>query len=191
MRRLITGMKMSLDGRIEGPQGYADWVQAWSEDYGITQQIDACVLGGGMYPGYETYWTSIQNEPGKQVWITGNPPTAAEIEWARFAAHTPHYVISTTLNSASWPNTRFLRSLEELAALKQQPGKDIYLMGGARVTAALLDAGLLDELRLIVYPVVAGEGKPLFAEIKQPRHLKLHGVQPLPDGLVSMTYTVL
>lgn len=100
-------------------------------------------------------------------------------------------MISTTLNSASWPNTRFLRSLEELAALKQQPGKDIYLMGGARVTAALLDAGLLDELRLIVYPVVAGEGKPLFAEIKQPRHLKLHGVQPLPDGLVSMTYTVL
>lgn len=55
MRKLISGMKISLDGRMEGPDGYADWVTAWSEDYGLTPHIDACLLGGGMYPGYEQY----------------------------------------------------------------------------------------------------------------------------------------
>jgi hypothetical protein len=48
MRKLITGMKLSLDGKMEGSEGYADWVEAWSEDYGLTPQIDACVVGGGM-----------------------------------------------------------------------------------------------------------------------------------------------
>jgi hypothetical protein len=82
MRKLITGMKISVDGKIAAPEGMADWVQAWSDDYGLTPQIDACVLGGGMYPGYEQYWTGIQNQPNKPAWITGNAPTPAEIEWA-------------------------------------------------------------------------------------------------------------
>ena len=51
MRKLIAGMKMSIDAKIEGPAGIADWVEAWSEDYGLMPEIDACVLGGGMYPG--------------------------------------------------------------------------------------------------------------------------------------------
>jgi len=83
MRKLIAGMKISVDGKVEGPKDGADWVEAWSEDYGLTPQVDACLLGGGMYPGYEQYWTAIQNEPDKPVWITGSAPTPAEIEWAR------------------------------------------------------------------------------------------------------------
>ena len=63
MRNLIAGMKISVDGKMEGPEATADWVDAWSEDYGLTPQIDACVIGAAMYPGYERYWTSIQNEP--------------------------------------------------------------------------------------------------------------------------------
>src|SRR5215831_19006905 len=129
-RKLIAGMKISVDGKIEGPEGTADWVEAWSDDYGLMPQVDACLLGGGMYPGYERYWTAIQNEPDKPVWITGSAPTSAEIEWAGFAAQTPHYVLSRTLTSALWPKTSFVRGLEEIAALKQQPGKDIYLVGG-------------------------------------------------------------
>src|SRR5215510_14804548 len=101
MRKLIAGMKISADGKVEGPAGTADWVEAWSEDYGLTSQLDACVLGGGMYPGYERYWSAIQQEPGKPVWITGSAPTPAEIDWARFAAHTPHYVLSSTLDRKS------------------------------------------------------------------------------------------
>jgi len=190
MRKLIAGMKVSVDAKLEGPQGTADWVDAWSEDYGLMPQIDACLLGGGMYPGYEGYWSSIRNEPDKPVWITGNPPTPAELEWARFAAKTPHYVFSNTLTSAQWPNTRFVRSLEEITALKQQPGKDIYLIGGARTTASLIDAGLVDELRLIVYPLIAGEGKALFATTEHRRELELREVEQLQGGLLRLIYGV-
>jgi len=55
MRSLIAAMKISIDGKMQGPEGTADWVEAWSEDFGLTPRIDACLLGGGMYPGYETY----------------------------------------------------------------------------------------------------------------------------------------
>ena len=187
MRKLIAGMKLSLDGKIEGSEGYADWVEAWSEDYGLMPQVDACVVGGGIYPGYERYWTAIQNEPDTPVWITGSTPTPAEVEWARFAARTPHYVLSNTLTSALWPKTSFVRGHEGIAALKQQPGKDIYLMGGARITASLIDAGLVDELRLIVYPLIAGEGKALFATAER-RGLELRKVKQLQGGRVSLIY---
>jgi dihydrofolate reductase len=189
MRKLITAMKISVDGKMEGPET-ADWVKAWSDDYGLTPQIDACVLGAGMYPGYEQYWTAIQNEPEKPVWITGSAPTTAEIEWARFAAHTPHYVLSRAVTSALWPNTSFVRGHEEIAALKQQPGKDIYLVGGARTVASFIDAGLVDELRLIIYPLIAGEGKALFATTERRRGLDLRKVQQLPDGRVSLIYAI-
>jgi dihydrofolate reductase len=188
VRKLIAAMKLSLDGKMEGPEGYADWVEAWSDDYGLTAQIDACVLGGGMYPGYERYWTGIQNEPDKPAWITGAAPTRAEIDWAGFAARTPHYVLSSTLASALWPKTRIVRRAEDIAALKQQDGKDIYLMGGARITASLIDAGLVDELRIIAYPLIAGEGRALFATPAHRRGLELRDVRQLEGGRLSLSY---
>ncbi|HRB81795.1 MAG TPA: dihydrofolate reductase family protein [Nitrospira sp.] len=190
MRKLIAGMKISVDGKIEGPEGHADWVEAWSDDYGLEPQVDACVLGGGMYPGYEQYWTAIQNTPDKPLPMTGKLPTRGEVEWARFAAQTPHYVLSCTLASALWPKASFIRKLEEVAALKQQPGKDIYLVGGARTTASLIDAGLVDELRLIVYPLIAGGGKALFATTERRRGLQLQKVQQLQGGRVSLIYGI-
>jgi len=117
-----------------------------------------------------------------------NKPTPAEREWARFIGQTPHYVLSRTVTSSLWPNTSFVRSIEQVAALKQQPGKDIYLVGGARTTASLIDAGLVDELRLIVYPLIAGEGKALFATTERRRGLELRKVQQLQDGRVSLIY---
>jgi dihydrofolate reductase len=189
MRKLIAGMKISVDGKMEGPVT-ADWVQAWSDDYGLNSQIDACVLGAGMYSGYERYWSAIQNEPDKPVWITDAAPTPAEIEWAFFAAQTPHYVLSSTLESALWPNTSFVRGLEEIVDLKKQAGKDIYLVGGARTTASFIDAGLVDELRLIVYPLIAGEGKALFATTERRRGLELRRVQQLGDGRLSLVYEI-
>ncbi|PAP98011.1 dihydrofolate reductase family protein [Mesorhizobium mediterraneum] len=190
MRKLITGMKISLDGKMEGPEGYADWVDAWSEEYGLMPQIDACLLGSAMYAGYERYWTAIQNEPDKPLPMTGKSPTPAELEWARFAEQTPHYVLSNTMTSALWPKTRFVRTFEDIAALKQQPGKDIYLMGGARMTASLIDAGLVDELRLIVYPLLVGDGKALFATTQNRRGLELRKVGQLSDGRVSLVYGI-
>jgi dihydrofolate reductase len=183
-------MKTSVDAKVEGPEGVADWVEAWSDDYDLMPQVDACMLGAGMYPGYEQYWTAIQNEPDKPHPLTGQLPTPAEIEWGRFAAETPHYVLSSTLNSAVWPKTSFVRGLEEVVALKQRPGKDIYLIGGARTTAGLIDAGLVDELRLIMYPLIAGEGKALFATTERRRGLDSRKVEQLPDGRVRLIYGI-
>ena len=171
MRRLITGFKTSVDGKIEGPDGFADWVDSWTDAYGLTPRIDACLLGAGMYPRYEQYWGAMQNEPDKPLPMTGRLPTADELEWARFAAKTPHFVLSSTLTAAAWPTTRFLRGADDVAALKRQAGKDIYLMGGARIAVSLIGAGLVDELRLIVYPLLAGQGKPLFETLVNRRRL--------------------
>jgi dihydrofolate reductase len=190
MRKLIAAMKISVDGKMEGPEGVADWVEAWSDDYGLMSQVDACVLGGGMYAGYEMYWTVVQNEPDKPLPMTGRLPTPDEVKWGRFAARTPHYVLSSTLTSALWPKTSFLRGIKEIAALKQQTGKDIYLVGGARTTASLIHAGLVDELRLIVYPLIAGEGKALFGTTERRHGLELRKVQQLQGGRVSLIYGI-
>ncbi|MEX0783916.1 MAG: dihydrofolate reductase family protein [Dehalococcoidia bacterium] len=190
VRKLIAGMQISVDGKSEGPEGYADWVESWADNYGIMPQIDACLLGGGMYPQYEQHWLAVQNEPDKPLPVTGTSTTPAEADWARFAAQTPHYVLSNTLTSAQWPGTSFLRGLEEVAALKNQRGKDIYLVGGARTVASLIDAGLVDELRLTVHPLVAGPGNALFAITELRRGLDLQKAQQLDGGRVSLTYTI-
>ncbi len=191
MRMLIAAMRMSIDGKIEGPEGYADWVDEWSDTFDLMPHVDACLLGATMYSGYEQYWTAVQeSEPDQPLPITGNVPTPDEVAYARFAAQTPHYVLSSTLTSALWPQTSFVRGLEEIAALKQQPGKDIYLIGGARTTASLIDAGLVDELRLIADPLIAGEGKTLFATTERRRGLELRNVQQLEGGRVSLIYGI-
>jgi dihydrofolate reductase len=183
-------MKLSVDGKLEGPAGYADWVDGWSEDYGLAPHIDTCVLGGRMYVGYERYWSAIQSAPDQPVPMTGNLPTAAELDWARFAARTSHYVLSNTLTSAMWPKTRFVRGIDDIGALKDAPGKDIYLMGGARTTASLVDAGLVDELRLIIYPLIAGEGRALFSLTDRRHGLELRSVRRLQHGRVSLVYGI-
>jgi dihydrofolate reductase len=182
MRRLIAALKVSLDGKVSGPTGIAEWVDAWSEDYDLTSQIDSCVLGGGMYPGYESYWTAVQNAPDRPLPMTGKPPTPEELEWGRFASQTPHFVLSNSLTTALWPKTGFLRRLQELATLKQQQGKNIYLVGGARTVTSLIDAGLIDEMRLIVYPLIAGEGRPLFTTMERRHGLRLTSTRRIQGG---------
>jgi dihydrofolate reductase len=190
MRRLISGLQISLDGKIGGPDGYADWVEEWSDHYDVMPRVDACLLGARMYPGYEQYWTAIQTKPSEPTPMTGKLPTPAEIEYARFTARTPHYVLSSTLGSASWSHTKILRDIEEVTALKQQSGKDIYLVGGARIVANLLDSGLVDELRLTMHPLVVGQGLALFAESQIRRSLELQDVRQLDRGRVHLLYTL-
>lgn len=189
MRRLIAAFKMSLDGKIEGPSGAAEWVQAWSDDYGLSEEIDACVLGGEMYKGYEPYWTAIQANPKTPIW-TDKPPTRAECKWAQLATTLPHYVVSSSQKSAQWSNTKFLRRIEDVAALKRARGKDIYLMGGARLTVSLMGAGLVDELRLIVHPLIAGAGKELLGTNEERHLLALRKSSRLPNGCVKLIYDI-
>ena len=189
MRKVIAAFKISADGKYAGPEGYPYWVNGWPDDYGswLMTQIDACVLVGRMYPLYEQFWTHIASAPDEIHPLSGHVPTAAEVEWSRFAAKTPHYVVSSTLKSVTWPNTRILKDLDAVAAMKREQGKGLYLMGGSAIVGAAIDAGLVDELRLIVYPLIVGEGKALFSS--SARHaMDLHKVDQLPDGRLSLVY---
>lgn len=190
MRRLIAGMQSSVDGKIAGSEGYADWVETWSDNYDLMPHVDACLLGAKMYVGYEQYWSAMQQEPNRPLPMTNRLPTPAELQWAHFATETPHYVLSNSLRSALWPKTTFIRDVEEVAALKAQSGKDIYLMGGAGTFVSLIDAGLVDELRLHVHPLIVGEGQALFTAARQRRRLELRSVQQLKDGRVSLVYGI-
>lgn len=172
MRKLIAAMKLSLDGRSEGPEGYADWVDAWSDDYGLMDRVDACLLGGRMYPGYEQYWTAIRQAPDQPLPMTGRRPHPAELRWSEFLQRTPHYVLSTTLKTFSWPQVHLLKDADAVRALKVQDGKDIYLMGGAGLVGNMLDAGLVDEMHCILYPVLVGQAKGPFDRLMHRRELR-------------------
>ena len=103
---------------------------------------------------------------------------------------TPKVVVSTTLKTVEWQNSTLITSnvAEELTKLKQQPGKDIGITGSGALVRSLLRDGLLDELRLLVHPIVVGTGKRLFADGEPQRPLKLVESKTFGTGVVYLTY---
>lgn len=192
-RKMISAMQISLDGFVEDSDGKTDWVESWADAIQLIDDVDMFLLGGRMFPGYGEYWGSIYADPKR---IPPNPevpsqegrlPSDSEIAYARLAAKTPHVVLSTTLKSVSWPEAKIVRELAELRTLKNTPGKNTYVVGGAGLVASLMDADLVNELRLIVHPVVLGSGKPLFKGIRRHSLQFVHS-QPGKSGQVILTY---
>jgi dihydrofolate reductase len=190
MRRLISAFKVSLDMKFQGPGDYADWVPAWSEDYGLGESIDACLLGGSMYRGYEAYWSAMRADPVGPSPMTGTVPTTGELAWSGRIPTLPHYVLTRTMAEAKWPNTQFLGDTDQIAELKAQPGKDIYLMGGGAMLKHLMAVGLVDELRLLVYPTTAGGAHDLFATDALRRPLTLLKSQSLGGSMLRLDYAL-
>jgi dihydrofolate reductase len=189
MRKIIAALQMSLDGFIEGPNGELDWVETWEDPFDLLPQIDTCILGRGMYPGYEQYWQAVLANPEGILPFTGRAASKGEIDYAHFAGKTPHIVLSKTLAEVAWKNTRIVRDVEEIRRLKQQPGKDMYAVGGATLVSSLMNLGLIDELRLVVQPIILGKGKALFKDVKERHALKLLGAEPLKSGMVRLSYS--
>jgi len=189
MRRIIAALRVSVDGFIEGPKGELDWVETWEDSFDLLPQIGTCILGRGMYPGYEQYWLAILANPKGVLPFTGKVASKGEITYARFADKTPHIVLSRTLDKVAWKTTRIVRDLEEIRKMKQQPGKDMYAVGGATLVSSLMNLGLIDELRLMVNPLILGGGKALFKDVKDRHTLKLVHAKPLKSGKVYLTYT--
>ena len=178
-------MQVTLDGAIQDADGMSDWVDSWADGLGLLPPVDAFVLGGGMFPEYEQFWTAILEDPGAAAELLGREPYPREVEYARLAAETPHLVVSRTLADTTWPSARIVRDLDSLTAFARQPGKPVYVVGSPGLVAALIDARLLDELRLIVHPVALGDGRALFAR----RHaLELVDAAPMAGGRVSLAY---
>jgi dihydrofolate reductase len=187
-RATIAALQMSLDGYIQGPDGEVDWIDSWNDALELIPGVDAAVLGGGMYPGYEQLWGSIAADPSSGAAMLGREPSAGELEYAKWTQRTPHYVLSTTLDTVNWETTRFLRDVSELQSLQEQSGGAIYVIGGAALVSSLLNRGVIDELRLIVHPIILGGGKAPFAGSKERRTLQLVQSSAGRSGRIILTY---
>ncbi|MCI0604851.1 dihydrofolate reductase family protein [bacterium] len=194
MRKIIAALQTSVDGFIEGPNRELDWAMAedeetWRDVFDMLAQVDTFILGRVMYPGYEQYWLSVLANPTGLLPLSGRPASKNEIMYARLADKTPHIVLSETLDKVEWKPTRIIRDAEEIRKLKQQPGKNIYVVGGATTVSSLLNLSLIDELRLMVNPLLLGGGKALFKDVKERHALKFVETKPLQSGKVSLTYS--
>ncbi|MDQ6435683.1 dihydrofolate reductase family protein [Mesorhizobium sp. LHD-90] len=190
MRKIIAALQVSVDGFIEGTKGELDWVTSWEDEFDLGPEIDACILGGGMYPGYEQYWMSILANPDGILEFTGRPATKGEREYAKFAEKTPHYVVSRTLKKTHWSVADIVADLSRIQALKREPGKNMHLVGGATLVSSMINENLVDELRLVVNPVILGDGKALFKDVKDRHSLKLQAVKQLTSVNVRLTYAL-
>lgn len=189
-RPLIAAMQVTLDGRILGPEGEVDWVDSWADGLELLPPVDVFVLGGGMFPEYERFWAALLEDPSTAADMLGRDPYPRELAYARVATETPHLVLSTTLTETTWPSARIVRDIDEIRALRRQTGRAAYVVGGPGLVASLIDADLLDELRLIVHPVLAGGGTSFFSGITQRDRLGLVAADAMASGRVHLTYRV-
>lgn len=185
MRKIIAFLQTSVDDFIEGPNGELDWAMAedeetWRELDDTLNSVDTFILGRGMYPAYEQHWLALLANP------TG---TKNENAYARRADKIPHIVRSKTLDKVAWKTTRIVRDVEEIRAMKQQPGKDMLTFGGATLISSLMNLDLIDEVRLMINPIILGGGKGLFKDVKKPHTMKLVRAKTLKSGKVGLTYS--
>jgi dihydrofolate reductase len=189
MRKLILAMQMSLDGFIEGPHGDMSFLETdvsdlWGDLFEMLEEIDLLLLGRVMYPGYRSYWKDCLANPEKHL--------AEEVRYARWAEKAQHIVFSQTMTDPEWANTRIEKGpvVETIAKLKQQPGKNIHLVGGAQLAATVMDAGLVDEYRLNITPHIIGNGKSFFAQQHQRSKLQLIESKAAASGTLVVRYNV-
>jgi dihydrofolate reductase len=133
-----------------------------------------------MYPAYEQFWLALLSNP------TG---TKSENAYARLADTIPHLVLSKTLDKVAGKVTRIVLDVEEIRKMKQQPDKDMLTFGGATLVSSLMNLGLIDELLLMVNPLILGGGKALFRDVKERQSLKLIRAKTLKSGEVGLTYS--
>jgi dihydrofolate reductase len=194
-RKIIAALEVSVDGFIEGPNGEMDWAmmedeETWKDIFEMLAHVDIFILGRKMYPGYEQYWLAVLADPGGILPFSGRRASKNEIAYAYLADSRHHIVLSSTLDKVTWKTTQIVRDVEDIRKMRQQPGKDMYAVGGATLVSSLMNLGLIDELRLLVNPLILGGGKALFKDVKGRHTLKLVGAKPLKSGKVSLTYSV-
>jgi dihydrofolate reductase len=178
MRKLFWQMNVTLDGFMEGPHRELDQTaHVVDEDfdrYAIDRlkSIDAILLGRVTYQLFADYWPSA----------TG--PDADRLN------ELPKGVFSRTLGKVEWKNSRLVKEnvAEEVARLKQQPGKDLALFGSADLASTFIRLGLIDEYRIFVTPVVLGGGAPMFKDIKDRIALKLLKATTWSSGVAALYY---
>jgi dihydrofolate reductase len=180
MRKVVASELASLDGVMEAPETWH--FPYFNDEMGEAiasgmADSDAMLLGRVTYEEFAAFWPS--QEGGEDQ------------EFADYMNNTPKFVVSETLQEPlEWNNSTLIDGdvAEEIAKLKQQPGKDISIVGSGTLVRSLLADGLLDELRLIVHPIVLGSGKRLFEEGGDQKALELVDSKTFGTGVLYLTY---
>ena len=184
MGRIVVTEFVSLDGVMQDPGGDSDYKHAgWSFEIGQgqegadfklneTRDSAALLLGRVTYQGFAKAWPTVEGEFGDM--FNGMPK----------------YVVSSTLDKADWNNSTVLKGdvVEEVKKLKRRVDGDIVVHGSAKLVQTLLEHDLIDEMRLMVYPVVLGSGKRLFGETSDKKPMRLVDSKTLGDGIVLLTF---
>jgi dihydrofolate reductase len=180
MRRIIVSESVSVDGVFD-----AETMGKWATPYyseereeivrGLVLGSDALLLGRTTYDIQAWYWP---NQKGDKYGIANHKNSM------------PKYVVTSKPLQAQWNNSTVIQHniVEEIAKLKQQPGKDILIEGSATLVQALAQAGLIDEYKLLVHPSVMGSGKRFFRDGMGLTKLKLLESKPLSLGVVALSY---
>jgi dihydrofolate reductase len=183
MRKVIASTFVTLDGFMVGPHEDMSWVMnnfndemgAYARD--LMDSMDTILIGRKTYEVMVNAWPGATEETA---------PGADKMN------STPKLVASRTLETAPWGhwnNAAVVSDVaDEIGRLKQQPGKDIVIYGSATLVQGLTQGGLIDEYQLLVFPVLLGSGKPLFANIAHPVNLTLLRTQSFTNGVVALYY---
>lgn len=180
-------MNITLDGFIAGPHCELDWhFSYWSQEmsrYASEQlsQTDTILLGRVTYNAMAGYWPSVMMDtsfPRDDVAFAGMMNTHGKI------------VFSSTLQNLNWQNSTLLKnaSRQDILDLKRQTGKDMIIYGSSKLARWLMKANLIDAYSLWIYPVILGEGKPLFHELQKKSKLRLVSTRIFGSGVILMNY---
>ena len=184
MGRIVVTEYISVDGVVEAPSGMEPFERVgWTDDFTRgpegeafkfeeTRATDALLFGRGTYDGFAPVWPHV---PG---------------EFADMFNALPKYVVSSTLENPEWRGTTVLRGdvVEEVRALKDEFERDIVVHGSPQLVQTLIEHDLVDELRLLVYPVIVGAGKRLFGETSATKRLRLTSTKTAGGGIHILIY---
>jgi dihydrofolate reductase len=190
MRKLVIGEFMTLDGVVQAPGGpdevreggfeHGGWVVPHLDEEMLQTATGWVASAGALLLGRKTY----------AIFAASWPLVGDEDPVAAIYNHIPKYVASRTLTSADWANTTIISGdvAAEVARLKQEEGGEIQVSGSGTLVQTLLEHDLVDEIRLMTFPVLVGSGKRLFAEGTIPRGLRLVESRALSSGVTVSTY---
>lgn len=182
MGRVLYSMSVSLDGFAAGPDGGIDWVIVDEELHryvnALERDIGGYLYGRRMYELMQAYWPTADTQSN----------LAFEVEFSQIWKQIPAIVFSSTLERVEG-NARLVREdpVETTRRLKEQPGRDLEV-GGAELASALMRAGLIDEYRIFVQPVILGAGTPMFPALDEDIQLRLAETHTFHSGVVYLRY---
>ena len=185
MRKLKLQVDISVDGCIAGPNNEMDWLvceddcMKYIDD--IADSVDTILMGRKMVDVFISHWTDRMNKPD-DPWNT----------FAKKMIDIPKIVFTKTLTKSKWINTEIAKGdlKDEITKLKSQDGKDILVYGGASFDSSLIKEKLIDEFYLLVVPIVFGNGKTIFKDLKEIQKLTLIESKVFDCGLVLLHYEV-